>query len=362
MSGPHGRRAEFWTRAALTAPRAHGAPLPLAQFKAHPEDFRVEEQLSFTPSGSGPHWLLRVEKRAANTRWVAAELARAAGVQAHDVGYAGLKDRQAITVQWFSVPVLASTPDFWRAVHTAEFRVLEVHGNTRKLKRGALTGNRFRIRLRQVNWSREQLDSKLSVLRAHGVPNYFGPQRFGREGYNLDRVAAWLQTGQVPGGRAERSFALSAARSMMFNAVLGRRVLAGDWTQLFAGDIASLDGSGSHFQVPTVDDDLQRRLNAFDIHPSGPMWGRGGLPTQGRALLHESAMAQEFQDVGALLATQGLEQERRSLRAPVRELVAEAQGPTLTLSFLLGRGQFATSVLREICDLGDAADLESDEE
>jgi tRNA pseudouridine13 synthase len=208
VSGPHGRRSEFWTRAALNPPRAHGAPLPPAGFKAQPEDFRVEEQLSFTPSGSGPHWLLRVEKRAANTRWVAAEIARLAGVQGHDVGYAGLKDRQAITVQWFSVPVLSSTAEFWRGVHTSEFRVLDVQGNTRKLKRGALTGNRFRIRLRQVDWSREQLESKLVTLRAHGVPNYFGPQRFGREGYNLDRVAAWLQTGQVPGGRAERGFAL----------------------------------------------------------------------------------------------------------------------------------------------------------
>src|ERR1700722_12146073 len=100
----HGRSAAAWTRAALQPPRAHGAPLPPAELKSVPEDFRVEEQLSFEPSDSGPHWLLRVEKRTANTRWVAAEIAQLAGVPAGDVGYAGLKDRHAVAVQWFSVP------------------------------------------------------------------------------------------------------------------------------------------------------------------------------------------------------------------------------------------------------------------
>jgi tRNA pseudouridine13 synthase len=362
----------FWTRAALFPPRAHGALLPPAEFKASPEDFRVEEQLSFTPSGSGPHWLLRIEKRAANTRWVASALARLAGAQVQDVGYAGLKDRQAVTVQWFSVPVLATTADFWHGVQTAEFRVLEVQGNARKLKRGALTGNRFVIRLRKTAWSREQLDLKLATLRALGVPNYFGPQRFGRGGYNLDRVAAWLQTGQVPGGRAERGFALSAARSMIFNAVLARRVEAGDWSELAPGDLASLDGSGSHFKIASVDEELLGRLSLFDIHPSGPLWGRGDLQTHGRALEHEKAIGQEFEDVADLLGTQGLEQERRSLRCPVRELIVEEGGAeadrakadsgTVTLSFMLGRGQFATAVLREICELGSAAELESDDE
>jgi len=358
----HGRHAEVWSRAALSPPRAHGVPLPLAELKSLPEDFRVEEQLSFAPSGSGPHWLLRVEKRAANTRWVAAEIARIAQVAVSAVGYAGLKDRQAVTVQWFSVPVLASTSDFWSGVRTAEFRVLDVQGNSRKLKRGALTGNRFRIRLRKVTWSREQLELKLAAVRTHGVPNYFGPQRFGRDGYNLDRIQSWLQSGKAPNGRAERGFALSAARSLIFNALLARRVEAGDWSQLSPGDLASLDGSGSHFRVTAVDDELRRRLIAFDIHPSGPLWGRGEPQTEGRSHTQEMEVAREFEDVAALLAAEDLTQERRSLRCPVRELVVEADGGTLTFSFMLGRGQFATAVLREICELGSTSTLESDED
>ena len=336
--------------------------LPPAEFKAQPEDFRVEEQLSFVPSGNGPHWLLRVEKRAANTRWVAAEIARLAGVPANDVGYAGLKDRQAVTVQWFSVPALAIGADFWGTVRTAEFKVLDVQANARKLKRGALIGNRFKIRLRKVAWSREQLDLKMAALRTHGVPNYFGPQRFGREGFNLDRVAAWVQTGQAPRGRTERSFALSAARSLMFNAVLARRVEAGDWSQLAPGDLASLDGSGSHFQVLAVDDELQQRLASFDVHPSGPLWGRGEPQSRGRSLEHEAAVGREFKDVADLLSAEGLTQERRALRCAVRELALEADSGSLTFSFLLGRGQFATSALREICELGSTPELESDED
>jgi tRNA pseudouridine13 synthase len=357
-----GRRAESWTRAALHPPRAHGAPLPPATLKANPEDFHVEEQLSFEPSGTGPHWLLRVEKRTANTRWVAAEIARLAGVPSRDVGYAGLKDRHAVAVQWFSVPNLARSAESWLEVRTPEFKVLEARANLRKLKVGALSGNRFRIRLRNVLWSREQLDLKLDSLRAHGAPNYFGPQRFGRDAYNLDRVAAWVQSGVAPRGRAERGFALSAARSLVFNAVLARRVEAGDWSQLSYGDLASLDGSGSHFSVTAVDDELRRRLNAFDIHPSGPLWGRGHPPSQGQALQHELEASRDLATVAELLAAEGLTQERRALRCAIRELSSERDASTLTLSFLLGRGQFATAVLREICEFEGVPELDADQD
>jgi tRNA pseudouridine13 synthase len=357
-----GRHADLWTRAALHPPRAHGAPLPKADVKSLPDDFRVEEQLSFIPSRSGAHWLLRIEKKNANTRWVAAELARLAQIPNDAVGYAGLKDRHAVTVQWFSVPATASTADYWSAVRTAEFRVLEVERNSRKLKRGALAGNRFRIRLRNATWSREQLDLKLAAICAHGVPNYFGPQRFGRDGYNLDQVAQWVQSGQPPRARAQRGFALSAARSLIFNAVLARRVEAGDWSQLAPGDLASLDGSGSHFQVAVMDGEMQRRVTEFDIHPSGPLWGRGEPGTGGHSLQIERDVAGEFQEVAKLLSDAGLTQERRSLRSVVRDLTVEADAVTITLGFMLARGQFATSVVREICEFGAARELESDEE
>jgi tRNA pseudouridine13 synthase len=389
-----GRRPDAWTRAALDPPRAHGVPLSRVEIKTEPEDFRVEEQLSFVPSGEGPHWLLRIEKRAANTRWVAAELARLGELPAADVGYAGLKDRHAISVQWFSVPARNKPREFWQAQGTEEFEVLEAHANSRKLKRGALSGNLFRIRLRRVAWLREELEAKLAALRAYGVPNYFGPQRFGREGRNLDRVADWLERGVKAAGRAERGFALSAARSLIFNAVLARRVESANWGLLQPGDQASLDGSGSHFAVTGVDDELSRRIEAFDIHPSGPMWGRGEPQSEGRVRELELEVAREFGPVAKLLASEGLEQERRPLRCAVRHLRVEADRAeadagrresgvgtresgggtresgggtresgegTLTLSFSLGRGQFATAVLREIAEISTERELEAED-
>jgi tRNA pseudouridine13 synthase len=201
----------------------------------------------------------------------------------------------------------------------------------------------------------------------YGAPNYFGPQRFGRGGCNLDRAAAWMQSGVAPRSRAERSFALSAARSLVFNAVLARRVEAGDWSQLAPGDLAMLDGSASHFPISTLDEELQRRASEFDIHPSGPLWGRGLPATQGQALLHELAVARELAPVTELLAGQGLSQERRALRCAVRDLAAEHDADihgcgNLTLSFFLGRGQFATAVLREICEFEAFPELDSEDD
>ena len=138
---------DMWIKAALHPPRAHGAPLPAVQWRAVPEDFCVDEILSFEPSDEGSHWLLRVEKRGANTRWVAAELARLAKTHPGEVGYAGLKDRHALTTQWFSIPAAPQPREFWEAVSTQEYRVLAVRANTRKLRRGALNGNRFKISL-----------------------------------------------------------------------------------------------------------------------------------------------------------------------------------------------------------------------
>jgi tRNA pseudouridine13 synthase len=148
----------------------------------------------------------------------------------------------------------------------------------------------------------------------------------------------------------------------MFNALLARRVEAGDWSQLAPGDLASLDGSGSHFSVAAVDDELRQRLAKFDVHPSGPLWGRGSPESGGQALQHELAVSRELAAVAELLAAEGLTQERRALRCVIRDLSAERDASTLTLSFSLGRGQFATAVLREICEFEGVPELDADEE
>ena len=244
--------------AALTPPRAHGAPLAMALLRATPDDFVVEEDLGFAPAGSGQHLLLWVRKRNANTQWVARELARIAGCRPGEVGYAGLKDRRAIAIQWFSVPQPRALIA-WPAVRTADFEVLEAHPHTRKLPRGALAGNRFVVRLGATHGDGARLADGLALRLAdiarRGVPNYFGPQRFGRDGANLSRAGEDLRR-LAP---QERGFVLSAARSSLFNAVLAARVADGSWEHLEAGDLANLDGRGSFFPVDAADDTLGGR-------------------------------------------------------------------------------------------------------
>jgi tRNA pseudouridine13 synthase len=351
---------------ALGPPRAHGAPLARGTLRADPEDFIVEEDLGFSAAGTGQHVLLKVRKRNANTQWVARELAKLCACHPRDVGYAGLKDRRSIAVQWFTVPRSKLSPEAWREVRQPEFEVLEAASHSRKLPRGALAGNRFIIRVRNLQFTsgidsaaleaRIALEGRLAELRRGGVPNYFGPQRFGRDGGNLLRIAEGLAALRPP----ERGFVLSAARSLVFNAVLAARVADGSWRRLETGDLANLDGRGSIFSVDAVDDTLSARCEALDIHPTGPLWGKGSPATRGPPRELEMRIGAEFPEACALVAEAEMNQERRALRLAVRDLTLDPESNAITLRFRLTRGSFATAVLREIVDT-DARDEESDE-
>jgi tRNA pseudouridine13 synthase len=274
-----------------------------------------------------------------------------------DVGFAGLKDRRAVAVQWFTVPKSPQPLDTWTTVRNSEFEVLEAHAHTRKLPRGALAGNGFVIRVRNVVVSDQQLADRVELIARRGVPNYFGPQRFGREGSNLSRILAGLKALRMP----ERGFVLSAARSLVFNTLLAERVRDGSWEQLQSGDMANLDGRGSVFPVEQVDETLLERCQRLDIHPTGPMWGRGPPASQGRVLELERAVGEQLSAATQLVEEAGMEQERRSLRLPVRSLEWSREPEAVVLRFRLTRGSFATTVLREIFDTA-TSDNEPDAE
>ncbi len=333
--------------AALAPPRAHGAPAAEAVLRACIEDFVVEEDLGFAAAGAGAHLLLKVRKVGANTPWVARELARLVRCRPQEVGYAGLKDRRAVATQWFSVP-RPRTPLDLRSVRGEGFEVLEAHAHNRKLPRGALAGNRFAVRLRAAEgagaWLAERLAPRVAAIAARGVPNYFGPQRFGRDGANLDPGAGNLA--RLPA--AERGFRLSAARSVVFNAVLAARVGDGSWERLFAGDLANLDGRGSIFAVESADETLAARCARLEIHPTGPLWGAGEPRTGAGVLALEGRIGAGFATECALCAAAGMVQERRSLRLRVAELECVAEPDAVVLRFRLTRGSFATAVLREL--------------
>lgn len=335
--------------AAFDPPRAHGAPLARVSVRVEPEDFCVEELLGFTPAGAGAHVLLQVRKRDANTAWVACELARHAGCRPAEVGYAGLKDRRAVAVQWFSVPRGPRSDGEWPGTGGEGFEVLAAYAHARKLPRGALKGNRFRIRARGEPPSSEALAERVRLIGARGVPNYFGPQRFGRGGRNLDHLPADPRALR----RAQRGFVLSAARAVVFNAVLAERVREGRWAQLEPGDRAILDGRGSHFAVEAPDAPLRERAGRLEIHPSGPMWGQGAPDSQGAIRTLEERVAGQYRQPRALLEAAGMRQERRSLRLVVRELSARIEPAAVVLAFELTRGAYATAVLRELFTLSD---------
>jgi tRNA pseudouridine13 synthase len=338
---------------ALAPPRAYGAPPAGGILRAEPEDFVVEEDPGFAPAGVGGHLLLKVRKRNANTPWVARELARAAACHPREVGYAGLKDRRAIAVQWFSVPQ-PRRPVSWSTLASDEFEVLEAHAHTRKLPRGALAGNSFAVRIGACDGDGAALAAliapRLAQIARCGVPNYFGPQRFGHEGANLARAAAGL--GSL--ARAERGFVLSAARSVIFNAVLAERVRAGSWDRLLPGDLANLDGRGSRFAVDAVDESLAARSERLEIHPTGPLWGVGRPETLGQVFELESRVGAHFGPECVLCAAAGMRQERRSLRLRVGELQCKSETRAVRLRFRLTRGAFATAVLRELIGTDDA--------
>jgi tRNA pseudouridine13 synthase len=266
-----------------------------------------------------------------------------------EVGFAGLKDRHAVAIQWYSVPLGRAGIERWQALCGAEFEVLEAHPHTRKLPRGALAGNRFRIRVRTLRADAAALTARLEQLRARGVPNYFGPQRFGRDAANLRRLGHIAAVGSGA-HRGERAFALSSARSLIFNAVLAERVEEGSWGQLLPGDIANLDGRGSIFAVEAPTGELVARAERLEIHPTGPLWGQGSPPSAAEVLQIETAVAARYPEAASACVAARMAQERRSLRLAVHELRCETEAQAVRVHFRLGRGSFATAVLSELIE------------
>jgi len=328
-------------------PRAQPGPRPEGRYRAAPEEFRVTEHLPFEPEGEGNHFLLRVTKQGANTLHVAKDLARAAGCRPRDVGYAGLKDRHAVVVQHFTVPAqdVAGDPTAWSG---NGWWVEGAWRARRKLKQGALAGNGFRLLLRVAPEDRAAVGAGLEAVGERGVPNYFGPQRFGREGGNL-AGARRLFAGETVKDRKLRGLYLSAARSYLFNRVLAARVAAGTWDRLLPGEYAMLDGTNSGFQVPDPAAEEPRRAIG-DLHPSGPLPGTPGIgPTGEAAALEQQVLADEEELVAGLQALK-VQADRRPLRVRVEEAVWESAPEGVWVDFFLPAGAFATAVVRELIE------------
>ncbi|WP_440826377.1 tRNA pseudouridine(13) synthase TruD [Psychrobacter cryohalolentis] len=360
-----------------------------ATYKAHTTDFIVNELLPLEFTGEGEHLWLHIQKSGMNTAYLAKLLSEWADIPLRDVGFSGLKDRHALTTQWFSLRIpKKQLPDSEFAPvdigANESITILEQQWHNKKLNRGTHRANQFTITLRDIQFadlevtaSEQDLSAKqsdksaveqhLANISTTGVPNYFGPQRFGRSGNNI-REALSLFARPVPEARPpsnkgkrkrvpreQNTMELSAARSLIFNEILAARVRDGSWNNGLAGEVFNLDGSGSIFASDEIDDTLRARLESGDIHPTAVLWGTGNEKVSGKA----AAMETDIIAHSALLTqlATGLEQrdikaQRRALRLPIEALSWEWQdtegGQILILNFTLTTGSFATSVLASL--------------
>lgn len=314
------------TEFSLEFPRAYGALTAAAIFRAQPEDFQVDEELGYVPSGTGEHVFLHIVKRGENTAWVAGKIAELANVSVTDVGYCGRKDRHAVTAQWFSVYLPKAPEPDWTLLNTESIQLLSVSRHQTKLRRGEHQQNNFVIRLRDVQTEdRSLLQQKIDTVFAQGVPNYFGEQRFGLGGNNLREAEAILVGGKRYRDKQKRGLMLSAARSYLFNQVLAARVLAQNWASIIDGEINS--------------------------QTSGPLWGRGRPLVSGALLELEQNVLANWAAWCDGLEHAGLSQERRALQLIPRNTRWSWVDNDLVLHFSLDAGEFATAILHELVQL-----------
>lgn len=345
-------------------PQPTNASITSAQYKQSAEDFIVNEILTIDFTEEGEHLWLYIEKKGMNTTFVANALADWAAISRRDVGYSGLKDRHAITRQWFSLrlPKRQMPAEEFAIDETekAEYaKVLDTHWHNKKLNRGAHKYNEFILTLRDVIGDKQQIEAQLTHIAKHGVPNYFGEQRFGIAGRNIDQALQWFEHGTINGkvshGKKQRdtqSILLSAARSLIFNQILAARVLDGSWQTGMDGEAFNLNGTGSIFTTECMDDTLKQRLIEGDIHPTAVMWGKDNDKVQADAKELEQQIvtaSKLLQILAQGIEAQGIKASRRALRLLVSDLAWQWQNTenntVLVLSFRLPTGSYATSVL-----------------
>lgn len=314
-------------------PKAYPETQARGILKTQPADFKVTELPLVLPCGEGEHVWLYIEKTGANTAWIAKRLAKLAGIKEMDVGYAGLKDRHAITKQWFSVYLPKGVvPDFSQ-LNDSEMTVLEQSRHSKKLRRGDLLGNKFEILLREVQGERAVIERNLAWVQSQGVPNYFGAQRFGHDGGNVEAGRAMLAREIKVKSPEKKSIYLSAVRSFIFNEVLAQRIEQGWWGKTLAGDIIEQG------------------------HATAPLWGRGRLTSGEDCLALEQFVAARYPELCDGLEHAGLSQERRRLVALADRLSWQWQeNDQLALTFSLPAGYYATSLLQEVLQASEPSE------
>jgi len=343
----------------------HGKPASAGLLRSQPSDFKVFEQLPFLPCGEGEHLFIHIRKTGANTVFVARELAKYFKLKEQLVSYAGLKDRFAITEQWFGVHVPGKQEYDLSDLNIEGVEVLSYKRHNKKLRTGALTGNRFELILRDVT-NLKALHECWTNIVEQGVPNYFGEQRFGIDGGNIGCALA-LFSGTKVKDKKKRGMYLSAARSTIFNDIINERIKENVFTKLQVGDVLMLAGTQSVFHLDEVDDSIEQRFNDKDVDITATMWGAGELMTSAEPKALEQKVADHHDEFSQGLPRFGLKQERRRIRLVIKDAdievlpnivkssdaAANDSLPAVKINFTLAAGSYATTVLRELINYQD---------
>ncbi|MGB5349347.1 MAG: tRNA pseudouridine(13) synthase TruD [Polyangiales bacterium] len=320
-----------------------------AEFRSTPEDFEVEEIPAYAATGTGEHAFALIEKRGLTTKDAVRALCEQVGADPNGAGWAGLKDRHAVTRQWISI--FGASPDALLHADIEGLRVLEATLHPQKLRTGHLRANRFRIRLRKIDPSRiDELRRLLSEIKQHGLPNYYGEQRFGRDGDNAERALRWvLGEARAPRAGFQRKLQMSALQSEIFNRCVAARVQSSTLGKVYPGDLVKKHESGGLFVSPDVED-TQARADAWEISPTGPIfgakmrWPEGDARQREEALLRESGLTMDRLAKWKRVAPG----TRRFVRVPVRDLDLTVSDNTVELDFTLPAGSYATILVREV--------------
>ena len=323
-------------------------PKQTALLKAECADFMVKENLGYSMAGDGEFVAVRVRKTDANTLFVGEKLTQFARISARNMSYAGLKDRRAVTEQWFSLQMPGkTTPDFGD-FQLEGIEILEVTRHNRKIRTGSLDGNYFDILLRNA-METDDLKVRLENLSKFGFPNYFTEQRFGRDGHNLTQALRWAKGEIQVKDRKKRSFYLSAARSEVFNLVVSERLKQGVANRVLLNDIVQLSGSHSWFVADEKEDlnVLQLRLEQGDLQLTAPLIGETVQP----ACSLENDIVQQHQDIVNLMKQERLKPARRPLLMKPKDFNWQFEETGLRLKFYLPAGSYATALVRELVNI-----------
>ena len=323
-------------------------PKQTALLKAEYADFMVKEQLGYDMSGDGEFVVVKVRKTDCNTLFVGEQLAKFAGISARNMSYAGLKDRKAVTEQWFSLQMPGQpTPDFSQ-FSLEGVEILEVTRHQRKIRIGSLQGNHFEILLRNTEET-DELKERLDFLAKNGFPNYFTEQRFGRDGNNLTQALRWANGEIKVKDRNKRSFYLSAARSEIFNLIVAKRIELGLAQQVLNGDILQLNGSHSWFVVDESEDlaQLQQRLAQQDVLLTAPLIGE----EEKSAVDFEHEIFAQHQALFALMRQERMKAARRPILMHPQYFQWQFEPNGLRLQFALPAGSYATALIRELVNI-----------